>query len=66
MSAYLLFDYLQYYRCSRLGLSALAYLWRRDQTELLGEMISSGIEAVLIKVAAMGIQACYFSIKLKY
>lgn len=41
-------------RCSRLGLSSLAYLWRRDQQELLSEMISSGIEAVLIKVAAMG------------
>ncbi|PFX20718.1 Diphthine--ammonia ligase [Stylophora pistillata] len=39
--------------CSRLGLSSLAYLWRRDQTELLGEMISSGVEAILIKVAAM-------------
>lgn len=41
-------------RCSRLGLSSLAYLWRRDQQELLSEMISSGIEAVLVKVAAMG------------
>lgn len=39
--------------CSRLGLSSLAYLWRRDQQELLREMISSGLEAVLIKVAAM-------------
>ncbi|KAL9957836.1 hypothetical protein ACROYT_G034784 [Oculina patagonica] len=39
--------------CSRLGLSSLAYLWRRDQTELLSEMISSGVKAVLIKVAAM-------------
>ena len=46
-------------RCSRLGLSSLAYLWRRDQSELLSEMISAGIEAVLIKVAAMGMQACY-------
>ena len=41
--------------CSRLGLSSLAYLWRRDQQELLSEMISSGVEAVLVKVAAMGI-----------
>lgn len=39
--------------CSRLGLSSLAYLWRRDQQELLSEMISSGIKAVLVKVAAM-------------
>jgi len=42
--------------CSRLGISSLAYLWRRDQQELLSEMISSRIEAVLIKVAAMGKQ----------
>lgn len=39
--------------CSRLGLSSLAYLWRRDQQELLSEMISSGVKAVLVKVAAM-------------
>jgi len=43
-----------------LGLSSLAYLWRRDQSELLSEMISAGIKAVLIKVAAMGMQTCYF------
>lgn len=43
-----------------MGLSSLAYLWRRDQSELLNEMISSGIEAVLIKVAAMGMQAYYY------
>ena len=52
-------------RCSRLGLSSLAYLWRRDQSELLSEMISAGIEAVLIKVAAMGMQACYIFPKKK-
>ena len=34
----------------------LAYLWRRDQTELLHEMIESGVEAVIIKVAAMGLK----------
>jgi len=48
-----------------LGLSSLAYLWRRDQSELLSEMISAGIEAVLIKVAAMGMQACYFFKKIQ-
>jgi len=45
--------------CSRLEISSLAYLWRRDQSELLSEMISARIEAVLIKVAAMGMQAYY-------
>ncbi|KAL1916670.1 uncharacterized protein VTP21DRAFT_5374 [Calcarisporiella thermophila] len=41
--------------CNRLGLTSLAYLWRRDQKELLGEMIASGVESVLVKVAAIGL-----------
>ncbi len=42
-------------RCSRLGVVSLAYLWQRDQRELLREMIDAGVEAIIIKVAAMGI-----------
>ncbi|CAH0400034.1 unnamed protein product [Chilo suppressalis] len=41
--------------CRRLGLVSLAYLWRRNQKELLQEMISSGVEAIIIKVAALGL-----------
>ena len=41
--------------CNRLGLESLAYLWERNQQELLDEMISMGTEAILIKVATMGI-----------
>lgn len=41
--------------CSRLGLTSLAYLWRRDQEELFNEMIHCGINAILIKVAALGL-----------
>lgn len=37
-------------RCSRLNLKALAYLWRRDQAELLQEMIDCHIDAIIIKV----------------
>ena len=40
--------------CARLGLTCLAYLWQRDQKELLGEIVESGLTAVVIKVAAMG------------
>lgn len=36
--------------CSRLNLVSLAYLWRRDQTELLQEMIDCQVHAILIKV----------------
>uniref|UniRef100_A0A3B3WKF5 Diphthine--ammonia ligase n=1 Tax=Poecilia mexicana TaxID=48701 RepID=A0A3B3WKF5_9TELE len=41
--------------CLRLGLQPLAYLWRRDQESLLSEMISSDLQAILIKVAAFGL-----------
>ncbi|XP_004493205.1 diphthine--ammonia ligase isoform X2 [Cicer arietinum] len=41
--------------CSRLGLVSLAYLWKQDQSLLLQEMIANGIEAITVKVAAMGL-----------
>ncbi|CAF4953202.1 unnamed protein product, partial [Rotaria socialis] len=34
----------------------LAYIWQRDQHELLNEMIESNVEAILIKTAALGLQ----------
>jgi len=40
--------------CSRLNLTSLAYLWRRDQQELLAEMITCDLKAIVIKVAALG------------
>lgn len=42
--------------CSRLSLTPLCYLWQRDQAELLSEMIDAGMEAVLIKVAGIGLK----------
>ena len=42
--------------CMRLGLVSLAYLWQRSQAELLPEMVSSGVEAIVIKVASMGLK----------
>ena len=39
----------------RLGLIPLAYLWEMDQKKLLGDMVESGVEAVLIKVAGAGL-----------
>ncbi|KAM3595027.1 uncharacterized protein V6R79_017269 [Siganus canaliculatus] len=41
--------------CLRLGLQPLAYLWRQDQEALLSQMISSHLHAILIKVAAYGL-----------
>ncbi|KAF9353751.1 hypothetical protein BGX34_011395 [Mortierella sp. NVP85] len=42
--------------CARLGLVALAYLWQRNQKELLNEMAQAGVNAILIKVAAIGLK----------
>jgi len=44
-----------YFRCRRLGLTVLAYLWQREQDELLQEMIDAGLVAVIIKVAGIGL-----------
>lgn len=41
--------------CARLGLVSLSPLWERDQDALLQEMIDEGMEAVLVKVAALGL-----------
>lgn len=41
--------------CERLGLTPLTYLWQRSRKELLDEMISRGIDAVLVKVAGAGL-----------
>lgn len=40
---------------SRVGLLTLAYLWRRQQRQLLDEMIKVGVDAVLVKVAGIGL-----------
>lgn len=42
--------------CDRLGVKMLAYLWHRDQAQLLREMLDCGIHAILIKVAALGLE----------
>lgn len=41
--------------CQRLNIQVLAYLWQREQSELLDEMIESNVNAILIKVAAIGL-----------
>ncbi|CAF1041802.1 unnamed protein product [Rotaria sp. Silwood1] len=42
--------------CQRLNLQVLAYIWQRDQHELLNEIIDSNLEAIIIKTAALGLQ----------
>jgi diphthine-ammonia ligase len=42
--------------CARLGLLALAFLWQREQSALLDEMLDQqSIDAVIIKTAAIGL-----------
>ena len=38
--------------CADLGLASLAYLWQREQRDLLGEMIDAGVDAIVVKVGA--------------
>lgn len=45
--------------CRRLSLTPLAYLWQRDQGELLSEMVDAGLEAILIKVAGIGLTTAH-------
>lgn len=41
--------------CRRLNLKMLAYLWDKDQDLLLQEMIDNNFDAILIKVACLGL-----------
>ena len=41
--------------CTRLEMISMAYLWERNQAELLQEMIDSNLDAILIKVACYGL-----------
>jgi len=45
--------------CARLGLTSLAYLWQRPQDEVLDSMVQDEVEAVLVKVASMGLKPAY-------
>ena len=49
--------------CVRLGLTSLAYLWQRDQKELLAEMIAAGLTAIVIKVAAVGCLSLFLNLQ---
>lgn len=51
--------------CNRLGLTSLSYLWQRDQAELMQEMCKSGLEAILIKVAAIGLKDKHLGLTLQ-
>ncbi|CAF2859442.1 unnamed protein product [Rotaria sp. Silwood2] len=41
--------------CERLNIKPLVYLWQRNQSEILNDMVSSHLEAILIKVACRGL-----------
>lgn len=42
--------------CERLGLTSLSYLWQRKQEEILEEMNNVGLDARVVKVAAVGLE----------
>ncbi|KAI8803054.1 hypothetical protein BJ742DRAFT_830429 [Cladochytrium replicatum] len=51
--------------CKRLGLTSLAYLWRRSQEELIEEMCSWNVEAMIVKVASIGLDESHLGKTLK-
>lgn len=51
--------------CSRLGLESISYLWQRDQAEMVREMIEYGMDAILAKVASMGLKEKYLGKSIK-
>ncbi|CAI4222481.1 unnamed protein product [Auanema sp. JU1783] len=50
--------------CQRLGLVPLCYLWEREQKELLHEMIEGKVEAIILKVAAVGLNSSHLGLSL--
>lgn len=51
--------------CKRLNLTMLAYLWGQNQKTLLQDMIDADFDAILIKVACMGLKACHLGKSIK-
>eukprot|EP00347_Sterkiella_histriomuscorum_P002612 403367470 len=45
--------------CQRLGLISLAYLWLRDQSELLQEMVDHEMDARIVKICSMGLKPAH-------
>lgn len=52
-------------RCKRHGLTSIAYLWHRNQSQLLDEMINYGMNAILIKVACFGLNKSHLGQSIK-
>lgn len=51
--------------CKRLNLNMLAYLWNENQDNLLNEMIVNNFDAILIKVACMGLSKKHIGLSIK-
>ena len=51
--------------CDRFQLTSLAWLWQRDQGQLMEEMCDSGLDARIIKVAAIGLNETHLGKSIK-
>jgi len=45
--------------CKRLNLTSLAYLYKKDQSELLNQMIENRLDARIIKIASFGLDTSF-------
>lgn len=50
--------------CRRLDLTPLCYMWEVDQASLLDQMIAAGVHAIIIKVAALGLNERHLGMEL--
>ena len=51
--------------CQRHNLVSLAPLWEKDQPTLLQEMVTNGMDVILIKVASMGLDHKHLNVPLR-
>ena len=43
--------------CKKLGLVSLAFMWMRNQSDLLQEMVNFKVNAIIVKVACIGLNS---------
>lgn len=48
-----------------MNLTPLCYLWKRDQKEILQEMVDFGLDSILVKTASIGLESKHLGLNLK-
>ena len=51
--------------CALAGMRSLTFMWQRDQCQLLEDIVASGVDARIIKVASLGLNSRHLGLPLK-